>query len=252
MDLITITESMTDDEMLVALEKNQATLKLRQEFNKLSEKALKMAVKDCLFRTYKMAIENDEYDSLPSESRETVRRLCAPAMEARRKITDKRYGKATHFFVTVNVMSEKATEDYAVEFQSEVHQFLNSCTYTKDNYLYCIEQRSSEDTEDVHGLHAHILVPKKGPPSDISRAFFNRFLNKWCGNQKHCYIVSDDSHEKVYRHEQYIMGNKSDAKKMLKVEQDRKMRLRLGLNDYYHDPVYVFKTGVEEKNLTIE
>lgn len=215
--------------------------KQQAEFTALATKAMKRALEDKLTSYYKKLIDEEMYEHFPSSASDTLHRV-----HELKTITDNIYdtknGKQDYCFYTVNFKPE--FDSKILEMDELMNSFATSQKYVKDNFCYAIEQRSEGDVPT--GVHCHILF-KKGEfsPSKISRAFKNKFFDKYVGTPA-CldYRYINDYKQKL----RYILGIK-DKPKMPKVYHDRKIRDAVGLPHYrsigFDDEIIEIKNSIE-------
>lgn len=215
---------MDSIKLLDPLEATNDQLDEQQDFNKLRLMCQKKAIQDKLTAYYRILIDNEVYNEFSTCAGEILTHLHEVKQQAE-TIHDTKHGKAEYCFFTINMMPNRNNME---TIESEMDLFLNKCKFTKDSYMYSIEQRS-EDVTRPHGHHVHVLFNKnKNAPSKIQRAFTNHFYPDWIGSQAALdwkYIKDPDARVK------YIMGDKH-VDKMSKVHVDRQIRDTLGLSHY--------------------
>lgn len=199
----------------------------QSEFDSLVMKAQKRAIEDKLTQYYKKMIDEELYQVFPTYAGGALRRV-HDLKQQTDNIYDTKNGKHEYCFYTVNFKPEY--DNKLDEVDKLLKEFANSQKYVKDNFCYTIEQRSEGD--EPSGVHCHILF-KKGDfsPSKISRAFKNKFFDKYVGTPASLdYRYTNDYLEKL----RYILGLKK-SEKMRKVYADRRIRVTHGLLHYYNN-----------------
>lgn len=187
------------------------------EFSKLKIKAQKRAIEDKLTQYYKKMIDEEHYQVF---SRTAA--LILPTLHELKQQTDNildvKNGKNEFCFFTINFKPEF---DNHFDVIYDIFQtWINKCKFTKDDYIYSIEQRS-ETSDTYTGIHIHVLFRKyDNSPSKIQRAFTMQFFDKYVGtNAALDFKYVSDPAKKI----KYIMGVKEKSK-MPKVYIDRKMK----------------------------
>lgn len=213
-----------DEETLM---KELAHNELIIDFKRLRMKAQKRAIEDKLTQYYKRLIDEEMFEDFDPAA-QTVLKTLKDLKGKAENIEDSKNGKHTHCFFTINVKPERGSENHLEDFENECRQFFESCTYTKTNYIYSIEQRSDGD-EDMHGLHCHVLFDKsQNSPSKIQRAFKNKFFDKWVGTPAALDYRYGSGDKFITEKTEYIKGNKN-KEKMPKVHKDRILKTAHGL-----------------------
>lgn len=216
------------------------------EFNKLKIKAQKRAIEDKLTQYYKKMIDEEQYQVFNRTAA-----LILPTLHELKQQTDNildvKNGKNEYCFFTVNFKPEY--DDKITEISDMMDEWVNKCKFTKENYIYSIEQRS-ETSDSITGIHVHILFKKhENSPSKIQRAFNSKFFDTYVGT-KACidYKYLADPMKKI----KYIMGVK-EKKKMPKVYVDRicktTNKLSLWVNKGYDEQITEIVNSDEYKKL---
>lgn len=133
--------------------------------------------------------------------------------------------KSTHVLITVNPQEDE------IELLIKKVRKCISKSWVKGS-IYCIEQRSSEQSIPSYGYHAHILIPRADKsPSQIAREVRSTF-KALCGTDRAIDLQwCDPKH--AYNAYCYILGQKISPDKQAKVERDRSWRLSHDIDDYY-------------------
>ena len=104
--------------------------------------------------------------------------------------------------------------------------------YWITDYAYCYEQRS-DNADDIHGLHAHILLTRNLKPSHCKREIQSTFKSIVGIPDKHINIQFKKK-EWIPDKINYMLGNKTGEGKEPKTEVDKLMRKTLGIEDIYY------------------
>lgn len=186
--------------------------------------ARKRAVIDKLTTYYKKLIDEEMWDELYQYETPVVEVL-KDLKQKTDAVLDTKNGKMNWCFFTINFKEDISHE----EIVNVMKKFCETCKYL-DNYLWTIEQRSEEQGK-YSGFHIHILFSKNGsPPSKIQRAFKTKFFDKYVGNPScldYKYVENPDKRIK------YILGDKNDKEKLVKVKIDNEFRELYGYQRYY-------------------
>lgn len=182
------------------------------------------ALKDEIYNNFKILIRNGMYDELPGihpnvlEFTKTLKQKCD-------NILDLKKGAFGWCWFTISFKPEIEHSEIVDVF----NKFVNKTKFV-NTYMWSIEQRS-DDIENTHGYHIHILFDKeKNAPSKIERAFRTKFVGKYCEKDKHVYDTYTD---KVEHKIKYILGIKDDKEKDEKIATDKAFREKFGYQDYY-------------------
>lgn len=97
--------------------------------------------------------------------------------------------------------------------------------------VYDIEQRGT-DEGDYRGIHAHMLFQRDKRPSEVLKEMDRIFLSIVPDRSKMKYITKNTIDE-VKNILEYIQGNKKSPDKMIKVNNDVRMRKAYGLEQLY-------------------
>lgn len=130
----------------------------------------------------------------------------------------------------------------------QLSKFVHKCLskHWVNEYAYCYEQRS-QDEENIHGLHVHILLTRHTKPSHLEREVRSTF-NSIIGHPKHIDIKYKKK-EWINDKLDYMSGKKTDEGKPEKVVVDKLMRQTLGIEDIYYSQMNPWIQ--ENKNLTL-
>lgn len=194
------------------------------EAREIIQTARKRAVIDKLTTYYKKLIDEELWDEVYQYDhpvKETLKELKGKTDA----ILDTKNGKMNWCFFTINFREDISHE----EIINVVKKFCETCKYL-DDYLWTIEQRSTE--KGIYsGFHVHMLFSKNGnPPSKIQRAFKTKFFDKYVGNPSCLDYKYVENPEKRIK---YILGDKDDKEKMQKCQIDNEFRELYGYQRYY-------------------
>lgn len=96
---------------------------------------------------------------------------------------------------------------------------------------YNIEQRGEEKDQYI-GFHSHILFKRAKRPSEVLKEMSRIFL-QICGGEQHFKYKSVSAPQEVVNYIGYMLGKKDDTEKLLKVENDKRMRSYFDFDDIY-------------------
>lgn len=137
--------------------------------------------------------------------------------------------QSTWFLITVNPNPKGIFEDQVNAFLPKLAKAVTKKWI--DRYVYTVEQRS-EDENEHHGIHAHIMVERNIPKSKsaVQTEFMSTF-GSMVGNKQHIDVkpITPGTELQTLL---YLTGAK-EKDKILKVVSDERMRSYYGIDNLY-------------------
>lgn len=198
-----------------------------QELRKLQEEADLQAVKQFYTKMANLRIKLKQHTAIPESAYAEMESLKSE-LSKKSENDDEKYAA----FITVNPAASTIKDFDALRVKVE------RCVSKRwvKKYQYCYEQRSS-DPENIHGLHAHILIRREIKPSHTEREIRSTFAKLVGDPKRHIHISwkklawVDDKLEYMNGHKTGVASD--DVKKSEKTPVDDEMRRRLGIQKTY-------------------
>lgn len=193
-----------------------------QRYRELKEKAQNNAEQDFYLQKERMKIKLKLNDNIPQMEYEEMDELKEKLKDLKKSQDPKHTA-----FITINP-KENTLEGFK-ELSKKVEKCISK--HWIQDYAYCYEQRST-DANDIHGLHAHILLTRNIKPSHLEREVRSTFKSVVGIPDKHINIQWKRK-EWIKDKYEYMLGNKTGEGKDLKTPIDDIMRKSLGIEKIY-------------------
>ncbi len=186
-------------------------------------KAIDKAEEEFYVKKERLKIKLRLNSNIPECEYEEMDKLLATQKE-KKKEDDPNYA----LFITVSPKDNLLTDFKSLD--DKVQKCLSK--YWITDYAYCYEQRS-DDPENIHGLHTHILLTRNLKPSHSKREVQSTFKTIVGIPDKHINIQFKKK-EWIKDKIDYMLGNKTGEGKDKKTEIDKIMRQTLGIETIYY------------------